>query len=76
MKAMETKKYSKMRTELAELLYEQRAHGNRVAIRFDVIPKSYAWVDKDGNRTELGRGGWLVCLDDVEEVLSKFNLEG
>ena len=35
MKAMETKEYSKMSTELAELLYEERHHSYQLASRCD-----------------------------------------
>jgi len=77
MKAMETKEYSKMRTELAELLYKERYHSYQLASRCDTSDWYYPPLEEeDGSRTEFGDKKMIRCIDDVEEVLSKFNLEG
>ena len=73
---MKTEEYVELYTELAELLYKERYHSYQLASRCDTSDCYYPPLEKeDGSRTEFVDNKMIRCIDDIEEVLSQFNLK-
>lgn len=73
---MKTEEYVELYCDLAELLYKERHHGYQLSKQYDTSDYYYPpWEEEDGSRTEFGEAKMIRCIDDIEEVLSQFNLK-